>query len=221
MKKFLVIVLGLVVFVTVTNVQAQKAPQVVIEPMDQIEITGSPGYALPMWDYGYHSTFQDENEKAGGLSFTARSYFGKFKYGKNYELDYGVEVGYIPLYKWEYYSGYRWWDDQDRKYMDKYSVIPILGQVRYRFGSPDENSFFYATTGLGFYHWRHSYEEPRLNENDEIFQYTNTESNTTLGITAAYGYKMGLGDNLHGDAMIRWTSAYSVINLSFGVGMDF
>ncbi|MGM0442543.1 MAG: hypothetical protein ACQEQC_09010, partial [Elusimicrobiota bacterium] len=206
MKKFLSVILFLGIFFTVNSVNAQE---IVIEPMDQIEITASPGYALPMWDYGYYSTIR--NEKAGGLSLTARSYFGKFKYGKDYELDYGVEAGYIPLYKWDYTasSGY---------VSHKYSVIPILGQVRYRFGSPDENSYFYATTGLGFYHWRHAYEEPKWDStNDEYFQYTNTDTRTTLGITAAYGYKMGLGDNLHGDAMIRWTSAYSVVNLSFGV----
>ncbi len=205
MKKKLFLLLTAVLFFT-GNLYAYNV--VTVDTMEDIEITFSPGYSIPMWDR-YHYCAPEEDGIHGGISFTARSYFGKVSFGRMYEIDFGLETGYLPLYNWEY-------TDQNGLHKLNYSVIPIIGQIRYRFGSPQDNSYFYATTGAGIFLLNFSYE-------CEYYTPTKTDSGITPGIgaTAGYGYRMELGDNLHGDALIRWTSRYSAINLSFGLGMEF
>ena len=206
-----------IVFVLTAAALLFGAPRA--EAMEGIEITVSPGYTIPIW--GYAGTARDET--AGGLSFTVRGYLGSMMVGE-YEFDYGFEAGYFPLYSWEYTWDYGIWGEET--YKSSYSVMPFLGQVRYRFGEPGDDSYFYGMSGLGFYHWRWKYENSFPVYNYMTGQYvteedSGTATSTTLGLTAGVGYKAQLGDNLHGDVMLRWTGAYSVINLHFGLGMLF
>ncbi len=177
--------------------------------MESMEITLAPGYVIPLWT-GYAGWGSDET--SGGISFNARAYFGSFMIGDEMELDYGAEIGYLPLYSWEYsdtLGGEEW------NYKSSYSVIPIIGQVRYRFGEPELESYWYATSGLGLFMHRWSWEQP-VNTgtfwNPDINQDSGTETSTGLGLTASFGYKAGMFD-ING----RWTSRWPAFNITAGI----
>ncbi len=188
-------------------------PSSAFEPgtrMDGIEITLAPGYVIPLWT-GYAGW--GRNETSGGISFNARAYFGSFIIADEYELDYGAEIGYLPLYSWDYSDTI---GGDDFTYSTSYSVIPIIGQVRYRFGEPGDESYWYATSGLGFFMHRWSWEQPV--RKGDIFtgitweQDSGTETSTGLGLTASFGYKAGMFD-FNG----RWTSRWPAFNITAGI----
>ena len=202
MKKILYILAALYVF---TSTPSKAA--------DIIEITVSPGYTMPIWV----NPGSPPEENIGGLSFTVRSYFGSLFFDE-YDIEYGVEAGYFPLYSWDYTETFM---GSQERYRSRYSVIPVIGQARFRFGLPTDDSFPYFVTGIGFFHWRRSYEYPESLPGAGIIRTSGTETRTTLGFTGGVGYWAQLSHNLHGDLMLRWTSSYSAINFHFGLGMMF
>ncbi len=178
--------------------------------MESMEITLAPGYVVPLWG-GYAGWGRDET--SGGISFNARAYFGSFIIGDDYELDYGAEIGYLPLYSWDYSEDI---GGDTYKNEASYSVIPIVGQVRYRFGEPGDESFWYATSGLGFFMWRYSYEYNydtwSFARGFHVAEESGTETSTGLGLTASFGYKAGMID-ING----RWTSRWPAFNITAGI----
>lgn len=197
MKRVLTVAVGMILLYAVPAGAFESGTR-----MDGMEITVAPGYSLPFWS-GWAGW--GESVTRGGISFVGRIYLGSFIIGDDIELDYGAEAGYIPIVSWDYTTSAGDWSAS-------YSIIPIVGQVRYRFGEPGDEAYWYATSGLGLIMRRWSWEQPVWNwDTGEYEQRSDTETSTGAGLTAGFGYKMPPFD-----FNIGYRTRYSGINLNAG-----
>ena len=210
MKKLILLIAAATIMFSASAARAQGG----------MEIYAVPGYAIPTWTgYGYTA----KGETSGGLSFGARAYFGSFEVSDDVALDYGAEISYVPLHSWEYTDTHTYGDEETYTYSHTYSIIPVIGQVRYRFGEPGDEAFWYATSGISMMQWRHAYEYPEVYGSwgdYNVRQVSGTNTHTYTRLTASFGRRLQLGDNLIGDLSGRWIGGWA-LNLTFGVGMMF
>jgi len=198
---------------TETEMYRENGTDTESETRKGIEFSFSPGYTVPLWG-GYADWGREV--VSGGISFTARSFFGEFSAADDINLDYGAELGFIPLHRWDYS------DSEGRIWNSNYSVIPFFLLTRYRLGSIEDAAFMYLTGGVGVYHWRWSYRYHVFDENTgESARISSTDKKTVPGVTAGLGLWFQLERNLHCDLLLRWTSAYPVIMLHMGLGRFF